>query len=158
MCSPVVEAQKAAAGAAAERYLEARLTALGVPFATEADLRAGGFARTPDVRLEAPLAVRGRILHWIDSKASFGDPAVHAAQGAPQFTAYVNRYGPGLVIYWHGFVEELAGALPDVAVADSFPEEADIQRLPALQLPRPLPPAQRAVADVDASAVEGAPA
>jgi hypothetical protein len=30
-----------------------------------------------DVRLEAPIAVRGRVVHWIDSKASFADPLVH---------------------------------------------------------------------------------
>ena len=47
MCSPLVEALKAAAGAEYEGVLEARLQALGIPFATEADLRAEGFARTP---------------------------------------------------------------------------------------------------------------
>ena len=56
-------------------------------------------------------------------------------QGLPQFQAYVNRYGPGLVIYWLGFPEELASSHPDVALADAFPDEADIQRLPALPLP-----------------------
>ncbi len=135
MCSPLVESLKAAAGAEYETLLASHLAALGVPFATEADLRAGGFARTPDVRLEAPIAVRGRIVHWIDSKASFGDPEVHQTKGLPQFQAYVNRYGPGLVIYWLGFVEELAGAHPDVALADAFPDAADITRLPALPLP-----------------------
>jgi hypothetical protein len=51
----------------------------------------------------------------------------------------VNRYGPGLVIYWLGFVDELAGSHADVALADAFPAEADIQRLPALPPPaRPL--------------------
>ncbi len=47
ICSPLVESLKAAAGAEYEGVLEARLTSLGVPFASEADLRAGGFARTP---------------------------------------------------------------------------------------------------------------
>ncbi len=47
VCSPLVESLKAAAGAEYEGVLEARLSAAGVPFATEADLRAGGFARTP---------------------------------------------------------------------------------------------------------------
>ena len=56
----------------------------------------------------------------------------------PQFQAYVNRYGPGLVIYWLGFVDELAGSHPDVLLADAFPDAADIQRLPVL--PPPLPP------------------
>lgn len=51
--------------------------------------------------------MRGRVVHWIDSKASFGDPFVHREQGLKQFQSYVNRYGPGLVIYWMGFVEEL---------------------------------------------------
>ena len=54
----------------------------------------------------------------------------------------MNRYGPGLVIYWLGFPEELAGSHADVALADAFPDEADIQRLPAL----PLPPHPRAPA------------
>lgn len=69
-------------------------------------------------------------------------------QGLPQFQAYVNRYGPGLVIYWLGFPEELAGSHPDVALADAFPDEADIQRLPAL----PLPTQQRATHAVAAAA------
>ena len=57
----------------------------------------------------------------------------------PQFQAYVNRYGPGLVIYWLGFVDELAGSHPDVLLADAFPDAADIQRLPVLPPPLPLP-------------------
>ena len=129
-------------------------------------LRAPG---AQDVRLESPIAVRGRVVHWIDSKASFADPQVHREkarvhdarclllllllllltclfararallQGMPQFQAYVNRYGPGLVIYWLGFVDELAGSHPDVLLADAFPDAADIQRLPVLPPPLPLP-------------------
>ncbi len=60
-------------------------------------------------------------------------------QGLPQFQAYVNRYGPGLVIYWLGFVDEL-NTHPQVMLMDSFPAAGDIRTLPALPLPPPPPP------------------
>ena len=93
-----------------------------------------------DVRLEVPIAVRGRVVFWIDRKASFADPLVHAEKGLPQFQAYVNRYGPGLVIYWMGYVAEL-DTHPQVALASSFPSSADINRLPGGAAPMPLPAA-----------------
>ena len=42
-----MESLKAAAGAAYEAKLEAALSQAGIAFASEADLRADGFARTP---------------------------------------------------------------------------------------------------------------
>jgi CDAN1-interacting nuclease 1 len=136
--SPLVERLKAAAGAKYEQKLESALSALGVPFSTEAALRADGFARTPDVRLEVPIAVCGRLVHWIDSKASFSDPYVHNEKGTPQFQAYVNRYGPGLVIYWFGMVEELANAHPSVMIMCRFPRPEEIVTLPSLHAQQPL--------------------
>jgi hypothetical protein len=50
------------------------------------------------------------------------------AQGLPQFQAYVNRYGPGLVIYWLGFVEEL-NSHPHVLLMDSFPLPRDVRTI-----------------------------
>jgi len=47
LCSPLVELPKAAAGAAYEARLEAALRSEGIPFASEADLRQDGMARTP---------------------------------------------------------------------------------------------------------------
>jgi CDAN1-interacting nuclease 1 len=120
--------QKAAVGAAYEAKLEAELSSAGIAFASEAALRLDGFARTPDVRLEVPVAVRGRVVYWIDSKASFADPGVHAEKGLPQFQAYVNRYGPGLVIYWMGYVAEL-DTHPQVQLASAFPSPAEIRQL-----------------------------
>jgi hypothetical protein len=46
-----------------------------------------------------------------------------------QVISYVNRYGPGMVIYWFGFLETLGGMSKDVLVTDSFPNESLI-RLP----------------------------
>lgn len=155
ICSPHVDAARAAAGAAFERILADHLSAARVAFQSEERLRALQYAKTPvrgpgprppptrlrraapcpetrsgsgppysaptsppppprtrrnisqDARLEVPILVHGRVVHWIDSKASFGDPHVHREQGMRQFLSYVNRYGPGLVIYWMGFVDEL---------------------------------------------------
>ena len=105
--SPAVDALRHNAGKEYEELLEEMLAAEGIPFVTERDLRADGHARTPDIKLEVPIAVRGRIVNWIDSKASFSDPLVHVEKGVEQFQGYVNRFGPGMVIYWHGIVDEL---------------------------------------------------
>lgn len=74
-----------------------------------------GWAKTPDVKLKLPIGVvdgagKARVVNWIDSKAMFGDPDTHFAQNGDQLRGYVNRFGPGLVLYWFGCVESVAGA------------------------------------------------
>jgi len=102
-------------------------------------------------------AVNGRVVQWIESKASFGDPLNHDIQAKEQYFTYYNRcasasfvleaptcqltcrsrvrntvphlpsYGPGLVIYWFGFVDELASPNDPFLLLDHFP--LDIQPL-----------------------------
>ena len=81
---PRVDRIRAAVGAAHERLLCDALRSRGVPFVAEEGLRELGAAKTPDVRLDVPIGLldaagRPRIVHWIDSKATFGDPESHAA-------------------------------------------------------------------------------
>eukprot|EP00250_Pteridium_aquilinum_P005612 c15684_g1_i1 orf=41-973(+) len=129
--SPYIELIRRVTGIEYEAHLCRQLQELGIPFQTENDLRAAGFSKTPDVKLEVPIAVKGRIVNWIDSKASFGDECSHKNQAELQFQRYVNRFGPGMVIYWFGFVDELNNH-PDVLLLDSFPSKQDIYCLPSL--------------------------
>lgn len=49
-----------------------------------------------------------------------------------QYDSYVNRFGPGLVIYWHGYLESIQ-LMDFVTVMDHFPCGKDeIIRLPML--------------------------
>ena len=132
VASPAVDASRHSAGREYEDLLEEKLNAMGVPFVSEGSLRAEGHAKTPDVKLELPIAVRGRVVNWIDSKASFCDPIVHYERGAEQFQGYVDRFGPGMVVYWLGVVDEIAEeseSRGDVLVVDDFPDESEVTKL-----------------------------
>ncbi|KAJ9508960.1 hypothetical protein QJQ45_028291, partial [Haematococcus lacustris] len=148
--SPYSDVAKLAAGLEYELLLEQQLRAAGIAaFWTEAELRSQGCFKTPDIRLQVPFAVRrpqqqggGRwpwpgtpqlggvhdpchVVTWIDSKATFGDDRMHSKQLEEQYNTYVNRYGPGLVIYWFGFIEDL-NTDANVLLLDRFPTAAEM--------------------------------
>ncbi|CAL6383771.1 unnamed protein product [Bathycoccus prasinos] len=54
---------------------------------------------------------------------------VLSKSGSKQFRAYVNRFGSGMVIYWHGVAEELREVDPNVLLVDAFLERKDIVML-----------------------------
>lgn len=117
--SPASDEARRLIGLEYEHVLMRKLVAAGVPFHTESQLKAQHAAKTPDFELPIPIEVDGRIVNWIDSKGTFADPAVHA-ECIDQYRAYVNRLGPGMVIYWCGY----SSGLPeddDVVVVDNFP-------------------------------------
>lgn len=68
-----------------ESLLYEELQRAGIAFKSEEALRAAGFSKTPDVKLEVPIGVKGRIVNWIDSKACFGEEQNLRGQGTDQF-------------------------------------------------------------------------
>lgn len=129
----VAEAIKHSIGEEHEQKLKDCLTALNIPFSDEHVLRSRGYDKTPDVKLEVPVAVNGKIINWIESKALFGDEESHEGYLRDQFWSYWNRFGPGLVIYWFGYISQLnSNAEAGILLADSFP--TDITRFQPDQL------------------------
>ena len=131
--SPLVESLRHNVGAEFEFQLQSRLRHLHIPFLTEAEMAARGYPKTPDIKFEVPILVEGRfVVNWIESKATFADPETLAASLRDQFTAYSNRYGPGLVIYWFGHVKPDAEVENGVLIRDDLPTGDQIIMLDGL--------------------------
>ncbi|XP_071453879.1 CDAN1-interacting nuclease 1 [Hetaerina americana] len=110
-----------------ELKLQKAVRDLKIPFHDENHLRASGYDKTPDVKLEIPIAVDGFVVNWIESKASFGDEESHRTILKKQLLSYVNRFGTGMVIYWFGFVENIVPASEkQIIIKDDFPLEVTL--------------------------------
>ena len=118
------EAIKQSIGEEHEQKIKDLLTELDIPFADEHDMRSQGYDKTPDIKLEVPIAVDGFIINWIESKALFGDPEAHSGYLKDQLWSYLNRFGPGLVIYWFGYVNQLdVHRNAGIILRDAFPSD-----------------------------------
>ena len=65
-----------------------------------------------------------KIIHWVDSKAYFGDEYTHKNSVLQQAEAYFHRFGSGLILYWFGHapMSRLENAGGDIFVTGwSFP-------------------------------------
>ncbi|XP_076785580.1 CDAN1-interacting nuclease 1 isoform X4 [Arvicanthis niloticus] len=87
---PLVDCIKHAIGYEHEVLLRDLLLKKNLSFLDEDQLRAKGYDKTPDFILQVPVAVEGHIIHWIESKASFGDECSHHAYLHGQFWSYWN--------------------------------------------------------------------
>ncbi|KAF0700246.1 Aste57867_9201 [Aphanomyces stellatus] len=128
-CSPLCDRVRRSEGDEYEHMMVLRLTQLGIPFENEHMLRERGLAKTPDALLLVPMLVKVQdtwhIVQWIDSKAMAHEKGTeNETQHIAQAHAYVNRFGPGMLVYWMGIE---AGHPPatheDVVVADHIPTE-----------------------------------
>ncbi|KAK8794663.1 hypothetical protein WA158_001644 [Blastocystis sp. Blastoise] len=103
-----------AAGIEYEYKLQKELSDRKIPFKTEADMRDRGMAKTPDILLDVPLAIKTEngwtCIKWIDSKAMFGNP-YWQTQHEEQLFSYVNRFG-----------NEPETSYKEILFFDSFPK------------------------------------
>ncbi|KAJ3665986.1 hypothetical protein Zmor_001448 [Zophobas morio] len=108
--SPLSETMKHSLGQEYEIKLHKLVVDLNLAFRDEEHLRRYGYDKTPDVKLDVPVAIDGFVINWIESKALFGDQEVHREYTRNQYLSYWNRFGPGLVIYWFGFPKSILEA------------------------------------------------
>jgi len=87
-----------------EKMLQDWLDKKGLKYRTEVELR-GEYTKTPDCLLEKPIQIDGVKVHWIESKASFGDEIELRKNVRRQLKPYTEMFGTGAVVYWFGFVE-----------------------------------------------------
>ena len=91
-----------------EDLLHQWLDGQGVGYRTENDLRGiEGFTKTPDCLLDKPVMYRGKKIYWVESKASFGDNTEFRFNSRKQLVPYTQLFGPGLVVYWVGCLDDL---------------------------------------------------
>lgn len=62
-------------------------------------MRKLGFDKTPDLKLDVPIAVDGKVVNWIESKALFADQARHSKYLQEQLWSYWNRYVSGVQLF-----------------------------------------------------------
>jgi hypothetical protein len=140
LCSLECDQQKECAGREYEELLISQLKSRGLCFETEAELRSRGKPKTPDILFLIPVGMsavksmefrspaskarkQATVINWIDSKAMFADEETFL-ENLEQLKSYVNRYGSGMVIYWHGYVETLEQHNDEtIFIADRFPDE-----------------------------------
>jgi hypothetical protein len=65
------------------------------------------YEKTPDALLDEPMMYNGKEVHWVESKASFGDNTEFKFNSKKQLIPYTNIFGPGLVVYWLGCLDDL---------------------------------------------------
>lgn len=121
---PIADVINRSAGHEYEVILKQKLTSYDIPFHDETYLRSRGYDKTPDVVLQLPIAVKNKVINWMESKALFGDVRCHERYALEQYSTYNNRFGPGLVIYWLGYCEDLETLQSKhLTIVDAFPDD-----------------------------------
>uniref|UniRef100_A0A1B6IAV3 CDAN1-interacting nuclease 1 n=1 Tax=Homalodisca liturata TaxID=320908 RepID=A0A1B6IAV3_9HEMI len=136
MYGSIADVTKRSLGVEYEVKLYHHVQRVGLSYKSEEQLRARGYDKTPDIRLDVPCAVDGFVINWIESKAIFGDNVTHDQYAHDQYYCYWNRFGPGLVIYWLGYLETVPQPSEKrFIVRDSFPENITLMDPSLIQVP-----------------------
>lgn len=123
---PLTDVARQIIGEDYEQRLKKMASDAGMHFHDEVYLRRYGYDKTPDLKLAVPCLFKGKVIYWIESKASFGDMESHQRYITTQLSSYGNRFGAGIVIYWLGYLDKIADCLENddfIVVTDKFPEK-----------------------------------
>jgi len=104
--SPEGDERQKQRGVWGETLLHEWLDGQGIGYRTEDDLR-GTHEKTPDALLNEPMMYDGNKIYWVESKASFGDNTEFRFNSKKQLTPYTKLFGPGMVVYWMGRLDDL---------------------------------------------------
>lgn len=103
--SPKAVEEQERRGKEAEQKLGEWLTKKGISYTTEREAEKGLGKKTPDFLLKKPMKFMNTEINWVESKASFGEPSQVERDCRKQLSHYIHIFGPGLVVYWPGWVE-----------------------------------------------------
>jgi hypothetical protein len=92
-------------GRNAEERIGEWLDQQGTAYITEGEARAI-HQKTPDFLLKDTFSVNGKKIFWVESKASFGDKTQMRGDYHRQLKHYVSLFGDGMVVYWHGYLND----------------------------------------------------
>ncbi len=109
-------------GKEGERRLCEWLDKQNLKYRTENEIK-GQYTKTPDALLSVPFRTNGMSVHWIESKASFGDEVEIHRNTKKQLRAYTELFGEGIVVYWFGFIEGVHPPKNVLIVDSSFFEK-----------------------------------
>ena len=102
--SPDAHEEQAARGIWGEERLFEWLDSKGWEYVKQDEMSTGEGVKTPDALFRRSIEIAGHSVRWIDSKALFGDPYEIKRGYQKQFKPYIERFGPGAVVYWFGYV------------------------------------------------------
>jgi len=94
-------------GKKGEEMLKFYLDQKEIQFLREDDLRKLGSVKTPDFLLNKVIRIRGRRVFWFESKASFCDYIEFKQDYNKQLKHYISLFGPGIVVYWKGYIDDI---------------------------------------------------
>jgi hypothetical protein len=125
--SPQANDRQRERGIWGETLLQNWLNEQEIKYRTEEDLRGEG-QKTPDCLLSEPMIYDGNKIYWIESKASFGDNVEFRFNSRKQLCPYTELFGPGLVVYWTGCLDNME-CPHDVYISDISVLEKKLRKI-----------------------------
>ena len=128
--SPAANDSQRERGIWGETLLQNWLNEQGIEYRTENDQHADGESgKTPDCLLKHPVMYEGKKIYWIESKASFGDNVEFRFNSRKQLCPYTELFGPGIVVYWTGHLDDLE-CPEDIYLEDISILNKKLERIP----------------------------